>query len=369
MMDVGPEAVIQMARNMGITSQIRDTLSSALGASEVSPLDLTSAYSVFPNMGVKVRPVLIKKITDRAGNVIEDNTVKPLDIVERSRSDIKNGVCVAAPKSRESKQTQAEWLDDSSLEFQPTCRTIETGGPNMVRVLSPQTAYLMLSILQEVTVSGTASSVSKMGRTDLAGKTGSTNDYTDAWFIGFNPKYTTGVWIGYDTRDSLGNKEFGAKAALPVWMEYMSYVLRNDKQRSWPVPPGIEFAGSPSFSRRSYGRSVISSAHFAPGRRLKQISPIDAVSAPFSEGVGAYSPWFGPAAFGAFSHYGLIRVLSPNGETIGFAAYTQDEKGNPVLQNILSRGDDQEETERSSMTPFAPLAPSMLPRRQPQFFR
>ena len=67
-------------------------------------------------------------------------------------------------------------------------------------------------------------------------------------------------------------------------------------------------------------------AHFAPGRRLKQISPIDAVSAPFSEGVGAYSPWFGPAAFGAFSHYGLIRVLSPNGETIGFAAYTPGAK-------------------------------------------
>ena len=286
-------------------------------------------------MGVRVTPVLIKKITDRAGNVLEDNSVKALDVVERAKKDIKNRVCAAAPKSPESKQTQAERLDDSSLEFQPTCRTFEAGGPNMVRVLSPQTAYLMLSILHEVTVSGTGSSVSKMGRTDLAGKTGSTNEYTDAWFIGFNPKYTTGVWIGYDTRDSLGNKEFGAKAALPVWMEYMAHALRNDKPKGWPSPPGIEFAGSPYSARRSYGRSSTSSPHFAPGRQLKQVSPVDAVSAPFSAGLDAYSPWFGPAASGVFSHYGLIRVLSPRGKTIGFASYTQDEKGNLVLQKIL----------------------------------
>jgi penicillin-binding protein 1A len=227
----------------------------------------------------------------------------------------------------------------------------------------------MLSILREVTVSGTASSVRKMGRPDLGGKTGTTNDYTDAWFIGFNPKYTTGVWIGYDTRDSLGNKEFGARAALPVWMEYMSFALRNDKPKGWPPPPGIEFAGSPYSSRRSYGRSPASSPHFAPGRQLKQVSPVDAVSDPFSEGMGAYSPWFGPAAFGAFSHYDLIRVLSPRGKTMGFASFSQDEKGNLVLGDILPRGVGQEETERSSMIPFAPWARSKLPRRQPQFSR
>ena len=154
-----------------------------------------------------------------------------------------------------------------------------------------------------------------------------------------------------------GTKNSVRKRLFPVWMEYMSYVLRNDKQRSWPVPPGIEFAGSPSFSRRSYGRSVISSAHFAPGRRLKQISPIDAVSAPFSEGVGAYSPWFGPAAFGAFSHYGLIRVLSPNGETIGFAAYTQDAKGQPgTTKYPLSRRRPRRDRTQQ-YDPFCALGP------------
>lgn len=265
MMDLGPEAVAQMAANMGIKSPIKENLSSALGASEVSPLDLTSAYSVFPNMGVKATPILVKKITDRAGNVLEDNTVKPLNVVERAKNDIKNRVCVAPPKSLESKQSQAEWLDDSPLELQPACRTFETGGPNIVRVMSPQTAYLMLSMLREVTVSGTASSVSKMGRMDLGGKTGTTNDYTDAWFVGFNPRYTTGVWIGFDTRDSLGNKEFGAKAALPVWMEYMSYALRSDKASGWPPPPGIELADSRYSARRSYRRAPTTSAHFCAG--------------------------------------------------------------------------------------------------------
>jgi len=342
MMDLGPEAIIQMAANMGIKSPIKDNLSTALGASEVSPLDLTSAYSVFPNMGIKVTPVLVKKVTDRAGNVLEDNTVKPLDVVERVKTDIRNGVCVAPPKSLESKERQTGWLSDSSVELQAPCRTFEVNGSNMVRVMSPGTAFNMLSMLRKVTESGTASSVSKMGRTDLAGKTGTTNDYTDAWFIGSNPKYTTGVWIGYDTRDSLGNKEYGAKTALPVWMEYMSYALRNDKPQGWPLSPSTEFAGSPYRARRSYSRPNASSAPFVTRLQVKQVCPVDSVSSPPSVGLDAYPQWFGPAAYGAFSHYGLIRVLSTRGKTIGFAAYTQDEKGNLGLREILPFGLGQE---------------------------
>ena len=97
MMDVGPEAISQMARNMGIKSPVRDSLTSTLGASEVTPLELTSAYSVFPNMGVRVTPVMIRKIVDRHGNVMEDNTVTPLNVAERARKDIEAGICVAPP--------------------------------------------------------------------------------------------------------------------------------------------------------------------------------------------------------------------------------------------------------------------------------
>ncbi|MFZ5864692.1 MAG: penicillin-binding protein 1A [Thermodesulfobacteriota bacterium] len=240
MMDLGPEAIGQMARNMGIKSPVRDSLTSALGASEISPLELTSAYSVFPNMGVRVTPVLIRKVTDRHGNVLEDNTVTPLNVAERARKDIEAGVCVAAPKSLEVEQKRPELPNPYPSRPVFSCKAFESERTNMVRVMRPQTAYLMLSMLREVTTSGTASYARRMGRSDIGGKTGSTNDYSDAWFIGFTPGYTTGVWIGHDSRISLGTKEYGAKAALPVWMEYMSYALRREKPRNWPTIAGTE---------------------------------------------------------------------------------------------------------------------------------
>ena len=344
-MDLGPDALSQMARNMGITSPIRDSLSSALGASEVNLLELTSAYSVFPDLGVKVTPVLITKITDQAGNLLEDNTVTPLNPTERAKRDTRDKVCVAPPKSLEAKSERTELPEGFPREPKSDCRVIEPDRPNMVRVISPQTAYLMLSMLREVTISGTGSSVKKMGRPDVGGKTGSTNDYSDAWFIGFNPKYTTGVWTGNDKRTTLGEKEFGAKAALPVWVEYMSYALRNEKPMNWPPPPGIEFDGDPYFRKPSYDRLLTSSPHFAPGKLLKQVSPVDRVPFPVSSGAAEdpYSMWSRAAGFGEFPIYGAIRVLSLKGQTIGIAAYTQDENGNPVLQKILPQDFGQED--------------------------
>ena len=334
MMDLGPEAIIQMARNMGIKSPVRETLSSALGASEATPLEMTAAFSVFPNLGVRVTPVLVLKITDGAGNVLEDNTMTPLDVAERARRDIERGICVPAPKSVELEQKQAQRLVGITSEPQSACRNSETDRENMQRVLSPQTAYLMVSMLRGVTISGTASLVKKMGRTDLAGKTGSTNDYTDAWFIGFNPTYTTGVWIGHDTRTTLGKKEFGGKAALPVWIEYMAYALRNESPRSWSPPSGIEFAGYRQPGKTSPEKLLTASPHFAPGKQLKPVSPVDVVPALSDGGPDSDSMWWGPATYGAFSYDGALRVLSPRGKTLGIAAYTQDEKGNLALQQI-----------------------------------
>jgi membrane peptidoglycan carboxypeptidase len=160
-----------------------------------------------------------------------------------------------------------------------------------------------------------------MGRPDLGGKTGTTNDYTDAWFIGFNPKYTTGVWIGYDVPGSLGTKEFGAKAALPVWMEYMAYALRAEKLKTWPPPPGIEIARA-------------SSSRVAQDLQYKRICPVDVIPIPVSEGMAGYSMGWAPIPYGALSQYRLVRILSPRGKTVGLASYAQDEKGNLVLQKL-----------------------------------
>jgi len=395
MMDLGPDTIAQMAQKMGIRSEIRKQLPSALGASEVTLFDMTSAYSVFPNLGVRILPTLIRKITDRNGKVLEDNTHARLNAVERARKDIKAGVCVAVPQSLQAQEKTAanrydtgpddldesdpvypmprrgsaagmwagsagEWLPYGIRRPQnvapppvPRCRTFEKETGNMVRVMSPQAAYLMISMLREVAVAGTAASMKKMGRPDLAGKTGSTNDYTDAWFIGFSPRYTTGVWIGHDTRRSLGTKEFGAKAALPVWMDFMTYALRSEKPTGWPPLPGIEFGGYGYRRGTSLDRLLVSSPHFAPGKQVKQISPVDQPRAAPPEMGWGYGAWGGPAAYGGYSSRGGMRVLSPRGRAVdvapqqtqderrrnvGMEPRTQDERESIVIQRFLPPG-------------------------------
>jgi len=177
-----------------------------------------------------------------------------------------------------------------------------------------------------------------MGRPDLGGKTGSTNDYSDAWFIGFTPRYTTGVWIGHDSRISLGSREYGAKAALPVWMEYMSYALRREKPRNWPTMAGIE----PGDQRRPQwafsSNPFIAAANSPLGEPFKTVSPVDEVPVTNPAGFGGNAMWWGTAARAAISQYGVIRVLTPRGKTLGMAPYSQDEKGKLSIQKILPLG-------------------------------
>ncbi len=167
---LGIKNVIDYARRFGITSPIPAYLPVALGSAEITPLEQTSAYSVFPNDGVRVAPRYIIKVTDYEGRILEE-----------TYSDIKD-------------------------------------------VVSARTARVMTSMLREVVLHGTGMAASKMPY-PLAGKTGTTNDFTDAWFVGFSPTVTCGVWIGYDEKKSLGAKETGGRAALPIWMDFMNVAL------------------------------------------------------------------------------------------------------------------------------------------------
>jgi penicillin-binding protein 1A len=167
---IGIKTVIDYAHRFGITSNIPAYLPVALGSAEVTPLEQTSAFSVFPNDGVRVAPRYITKVTDYEGRILEEDF-----------SDIKD-------------------------------------------VVSSHTARVMTTMLREVVLHGTAAAAAKMPY-PLAGKTGTTNDFTDAWFVGFSPSLTCGVWIGYDEKKSLGAKETGARAALPIWMQFMSVAL------------------------------------------------------------------------------------------------------------------------------------------------
>ena len=166
----------------------------ALGSSGISLFELTRAYGVFANQGKTFSPIFIKKILDRDGNLVEENL--PLSY------------------GREASEEE--------------------------QVLSPQTAYLMTSLLQSVVQDGTGRRAKALSR-PVAAKTGTTDQFVDAWFIGYTPELLTGVWVGIDDEKSLGENETGSRGALPLWVTFMSKVLKGKPVKDFPIPEGIEF--------------------------------------------------------------------------------------------------------------------------------
>ena len=167
---IGIKTVIEYAERFGVTAKLPPYLPVALGSAEITLMEQTSAYSVFPNDGVRVTPRYITRVTDYEGRVLEEDY------------------------------------------------------PEVKDVISARTARIMTGMLREVVLRGTGVAAAKMPF-PVAGKTGTTNDFTDAWFVGFSPTMTCGVWIGFDEKRSLGAKETGAHAALPVWMNFMNAAL------------------------------------------------------------------------------------------------------------------------------------------------
>lgn len=392
MMDVGIDTAARMAHQLGIRSPLRKNISLCLGASEVTPLELTSAYTVFANMGVRMNPVLVKKVVDRFGTVLEDNTVPPLNLAQvvMASSPVDFGNPTGAiPQTFEEEgfgppfasPEQQAWDQEDSGGGTPSAsaptypdRTQVTEVPEVVgnasgqAVLSPQTAYLMTSLLHETCVSGTAASVARLGMRDLAGKTGTTDDCTDAWFVGFSPEYTTGVWLGFDTKTSLGRREYGNKAALPVWKSFMKEALRGRRTVGYPVPPGVVFrttdgsplprdasrlletnpAVNPEWTKPvcSVDLAVVPVAYQGgyPGAELypqfgypsspyRQPYPAPnygyASGGRFFPGAYGYDPMSGVGGYGYQSpnYPGTIRVLSTTGQSLGQAYYSVDKKG------------------------------------------
>ncbi|HEX4919954.1 MAG TPA: penicillin-binding transpeptidase domain-containing protein, partial [Candidatus Bathyarchaeia archaeon] len=186
---VGISTVIDYARRFGIREHIPPFLPAALGAADVTLMEQTSAFSTFPNDGLRALPHYIVKVTDYDGRILEETP------------------------------------------------------PIVQDVISPDTARTMTWMLRQVIQHGTASAAFRLG-TPLAGKTGTTNNFTDAWFIGFSPSITCGVWVGFDEKKSLGEKETGARAALPIWMDFMAAARFHQ-------PSHADFSAPPTFFERT----------------------------------------------------------------------------------------------------------------------
>ncbi len=185
--DIGIDYAINVARKFGITSKLSRDLSIALGSSGLSLLEVVQAYSVFANQGYLVQPLFISKIVDRNGKVLEEKTQTRKKVIEKN------------------------------------------------------TAYLMTSLFESVVKQGTGWRIRALKR-PVAGKTGTTNNLFDAWFVGFTPRYVTGVWVGFDSEKSLGKGETGSRAASPIWLGFMKKILEDKPVRVFPVPEGIVFS-------------------------------------------------------------------------------------------------------------------------------
>lgn len=181
---MGVEKVIDFARTIGIESDMPHDLTIALGSLSITPLDLALCYCVFANGGEKIKPIAIKYITDSQGRILESNE----------------------PESEE--------------------------------VISQQTAFLITSMMEDVVKYGTGWRAKSLG-VPVAGKTGTTNEYRDAWFVGYTSNITTAVWVGFDDMKSLGHQETGARAASPIWVNFMKGYISSQESTEFNIPEGI----------------------------------------------------------------------------------------------------------------------------------
>jgi penicillin-binding protein 1A len=226
--EIGIAATVEMARALGIHSPLEPQLALALGASSISLLELTRAYAVFGAGGRQVEPRIVTRVLDRDGNVLLESV--PLDETALAVAPEEEGDAVAEPP--------AEPVEPEALAGASEAPSLPPG-----HVLDPAQAYLTTSLLRAPVEhpAGTARAAAALGR-PLAGKTGTTNDHTDAWFVGYSPELATGVWVGFDQNRLLGRGETGGRAALPIWLDFMRPALASRPVRDFVAPPGIVFA-------------------------------------------------------------------------------------------------------------------------------
>jgi penicillin-binding protein 1A len=218
---LGPTQVASYAKKFGFAQDFRPFLSMALGAQEVTLLEITSAYSAFPNHGIRMEPILAQAITDRDGSLLEERRPQPRDAI---RAD---------------------------------------------------TAFVLTNLMEGVVKNGTAAAANAL-KWPLAGKTGTVDDNTDAWFVGFDPNITVGVWIGNDEKKPIGYNETGTTAALPLWMDFMSVYIDTYGNRGNPPkfePPGNivfmpvdRYTGEPAGD----GESIVNEAFISGTQPIKQ---------------------------------------------------------------------------------------------------
>lgn len=266
--DIGMERIIELARRFGIERGLEPFLSTALGANEVTPLALTTAYAMLVNGGKRIEPYLVERIQDRWGRTV----------FRRDGRD-----CPGCSGVAWRGQLPPEPADERP------------------QVVDPRHAFQMVNMLQGVIERGTATAARVLGR-PLAGKTGTTNDAKDAWFVGFSPDLVVGVFVGFDQPASLGPRETGASVALPIWIDFMKGALDGTPPVPFRTPPGIHLVQVDAATGRRPGpdTKVVVSEAFLPGTEPPAGAP--APIAPTSDlpTAGPVLPSGGPSPGGLY---------------------------------------------------------------------
>ncbi len=270
LLDIDPNYAVNYTKRFGFKSRLYPYPSLVLGGSEVSLIEMVKAFNVFASGGRLVEPKFILRIYDRDGKLVEDNTNDQYFSVEeaekadreKERAQIINQIArklgrFAQSDNESIKETVLNQKDDvvnsNSVFLTPQeylkqlkNRSINFASNAGEQVISPETAYIMTDLLRAVITQGTGRRATELSsQTPLAGKTGTTNDFTDAWFIGFSTKIVSGVWIGRDNHQTLGKGEAGGKTALPIWIDFMRTAVQKFPGGDFTVPGGIRFVSTP----------------------------------------------------------------------------------------------------------------------------
>lgn len=245
-LDVGTNYTTGFIRKLGITTPIQKVYSMSLGSNDMKPMEVAHAFGVFPTGGILQDLIFVKKITDRFGSVVEENTPKA---VKNFAEQIKDGDHKKVPDVHYDETNVAEilrddlwqsaqkWIEEDQLDLTPQDKALLYGKyiPDGY-TLTPYTAYRMVDIMNAIVNYGTGVRVKALGR-PAAGKTGTTNDLTDCWFVGYVPDLVAGVWVGYDqNKNKVGGGETGGKAAAPIFLYYMQEYLEGTPIKKFKYP-------------------------------------------------------------------------------------------------------------------------------------
>ena len=276
MLDIDPKYVVSYAKNFGFETEFNPYPSLALGGADVKVMEMVKAYNVFANEGKLVEPIFILRIYDRNGKIIEDNTggqfVSKEESLKADREAKRQNIIRELAKKKgwdaDQVKSDSEFLEEGEFSdsqgfasnsgeykfFNPTefLELVRSGSVDFLsggeekQTLSPETAYIMSDLLQAVIKEGTGRRAARLtSLAPLGGKTGTTNEYTDAWFVGFSPRITTAVWVGRDDHKTIGNKEAGSRAALPIWIDFMEEALEKYPGGKFKRPSRIKTVSTP----------------------------------------------------------------------------------------------------------------------------